>query len=400
MNAVPPAFPQLAERFAAQRQAFAADPNPPLAARRERLDRLLELIDNNEDALVAAVDADFGGRAAQETRIAELFVTRSAILYARRRLARWMRRAAFQPVAVPAGAQSPRAAAARRRRHRLAVELPDPVDALSAGRGAGGGRPRAAQAVRADAAHFGAARRAGGEKFRSRSRQRRRRRRRDRQGLRRFAVRSSVVHRLDRRRRQVAAAAAANLTPVTLELGGKSPANLRRLLRSRPGERARRRRQAVQRRPDLHRARLSAGSARPGRRGGGGDGGGDGAPLSEARRQPRLHRDHQRAPSQPPRRPRRRGARSGGADHRDRSGRRKLRRQRQAGADGGDRSAAIDATDAGRDFRAGVADRRIRARSRRRSPPSIAASGQSRFTGSAATRRGASACCGRRSPAA
>ena len=124
MNASPPALPQLAERFAAQRRAFAADPNPPVAARRERLGRLLALIDDNEDAFVAAVDADFGGRAAQETRIAELFVTRSAILYARRHLARWMRtRRVPTAAAVPAGAQPPRAAAARRRRHRLAVEL-------------------------------------------------------------------------------------------------------------------------------------------------------------------------------------------------------------------------------------------------------------------------------------
>ena len=51
MNASPPAFPQLAERFAAQRRAFAADPNPPLAARRERLGRLLALIDDNEDGV-------------------------------------------------------------------------------------------------------------------------------------------------------------------------------------------------------------------------------------------------------------------------------------------------------------------------------------------------------------
>ena len=91
MNASPPAITPLAERFAAQRRAFAADSNPPLAARRERLDRLLALLDENEPALIAAVDADFGGRAAQETRIAELHVTRSAIRYALRRLGRWMR---------------------------------------------------------------------------------------------------------------------------------------------------------------------------------------------------------------------------------------------------------------------------------------------------------------------
>ena len=90
MNAAPP-MPDYAARFLAQREAFAADCNPSVAVRRERLDRLLGLIDGAEDALIAAVDADFGGRAAQETRIAEIYVTRRAIVHARRHLASWMR---------------------------------------------------------------------------------------------------------------------------------------------------------------------------------------------------------------------------------------------------------------------------------------------------------------------
>ena len=91
MNAVPPPMPDFASRFLAQRQAFAADRNPSLPVRRERLRRLLALLEENEPALIAAVDADFGGRAAQETRIAELQVTGAAIRYALRRLGRWMR---------------------------------------------------------------------------------------------------------------------------------------------------------------------------------------------------------------------------------------------------------------------------------------------------------------------
>jgi coniferyl-aldehyde dehydrogenase len=91
MVAVPPAFPELAARFAAQRRAFAAEPFPTEAVRRERLGRLLALIDDNEAAFIAAVDADFGGRAAQETRVAELLVTRFAVLNARRRLRSWMK---------------------------------------------------------------------------------------------------------------------------------------------------------------------------------------------------------------------------------------------------------------------------------------------------------------------
>ena len=91
MTAAPPAFPELAARFAAQRRAFAADPFPALAVRRKRLDALLALVADNEQAFVAAVDADFGGRAAQETRLAELFITRNGVVSARRRVGRWMR---------------------------------------------------------------------------------------------------------------------------------------------------------------------------------------------------------------------------------------------------------------------------------------------------------------------
>ena len=225
MNASPPAFPQLAERFAAQKRAFAADPNPPVAARRQRLDRLLALIDDNEDAFVAAVDADFGGRAAQETRIAELFVTRSAILYARRRLARWMRtrrvptalpflpgrnRLAPQPLGV-VGIVSPwnypiqltlcplaAALAAGDRALIKPSELTPRTSALLAELAAKYFDPDLVSVIVGDAEI--------GKAF----------------------VALPFDHLLFTGStavgRQVAAAAAANLTPVTLELGGKSPA--------------------------------------------------------------------------------------------------------------------------------------------------------------------------------
>jgi coniferyl-aldehyde dehydrogenase len=225
MNAVPPAFPQLVERFAAQRRAFAADPNPPLAARRERLDRLLALIDDNEDALVAAVDADFGGRAVQETRIAEISVARGAVRYARRRLARWMRtrrvptelqflparnRLAPQPLGV-VGIVSPwnypiqltlcplvAALAAGDRALIKPSELTPRVSALLAELAAKYFAPDLVSVVVGDAET--------GKAF----------------------VALPFDHLLFTGStavgRQVAVAAAANLTPVTLELGGKSPA--------------------------------------------------------------------------------------------------------------------------------------------------------------------------------
>ena len=82
---------ELARLFAAQRAAFAGERYPALAARRDRLDRLRALVERNDTEIVAAIAADFGVRPAQETRLTELFVVLAAIRHARRHLGRWMR---------------------------------------------------------------------------------------------------------------------------------------------------------------------------------------------------------------------------------------------------------------------------------------------------------------------
>jgi coniferyl-aldehyde dehydrogenase len=77
--------------FAAQRAAFDSERNPSRATRRDRLGRIAELIESNENELVAAIAADFGVRSAQETRLAELFMVFAGVRHARRNLRRWMR---------------------------------------------------------------------------------------------------------------------------------------------------------------------------------------------------------------------------------------------------------------------------------------------------------------------
>lgn len=81
----------LRERFEAQRQAFMAEPFPSLERRKERLRRLLALTEQHEAEICAAIDADFGGRASQETRLAELLVVRAGIRHALSHLQDWMR---------------------------------------------------------------------------------------------------------------------------------------------------------------------------------------------------------------------------------------------------------------------------------------------------------------------
>jgi coniferyl-aldehyde dehydrogenase len=88
----------LEARFAAQREAFAREPYPTLRVRRDRLARLRALVRDEEARLAAAIDADFGHRPAQETRLAELYVVAAEARHAMRALPRWMHR---ERVATP-----------------------------------------------------------------------------------------------------------------------------------------------------------------------------------------------------------------------------------------------------------------------------------------------------------
>jgi coniferyl-aldehyde dehydrogenase len=81
----------LRDRLEAQRRAFAEEPFPTLAARHDRLGRLLKLTEDHEPAISAAIDADFGGRSRHETRLAELHVVASGIRFALAHVAGWMR---------------------------------------------------------------------------------------------------------------------------------------------------------------------------------------------------------------------------------------------------------------------------------------------------------------------
>ena len=65
------------EIFERARAASRQSAEVPLAQRHDRLARLQRLLDENEAALAAAVDADFGGRGARLTEIADLFLLRA-----------------------------------------------------------------------------------------------------------------------------------------------------------------------------------------------------------------------------------------------------------------------------------------------------------------------------------
>ncbi|BAU71921.1 coniferyl aldehyde dehydrogenase [Metapseudomonas furukawaii] len=97
---------QLEALFQRQREAFRAHPMPSAEQRIQWLRSLAELISSERDALIAAVSSDFGNRSADETLLAEIMPSLHGIHYARKRLRKWMkpsRRAvglAFQPAAA------------------------------------------------------------------------------------------------------------------------------------------------------------------------------------------------------------------------------------------------------------------------------------------------------------
>ena len=74
-----------------QRSAFALEMNPTVAVRKERLARLAAMGEKHAAQIVEAISADFGHRSAHETQMAELVVLGGSIRHAQRHLKRWMK---------------------------------------------------------------------------------------------------------------------------------------------------------------------------------------------------------------------------------------------------------------------------------------------------------------------
>ena len=77
--------------FDQMREAQLADPMPGLETRRDRLQRLLKGLEEREEAFTQAISTDFGQRSAFETANYDITVTLADIKYQIRNLARWMR---------------------------------------------------------------------------------------------------------------------------------------------------------------------------------------------------------------------------------------------------------------------------------------------------------------------
>ena len=89
MSSPPPS--SLHSLFEAQHRASRAQAEVPLALRRERLLKVRTLLEQHGAALAQAVQADFGVRSPQLTEIADLFVLRTLLAGLLKNLARWMK---------------------------------------------------------------------------------------------------------------------------------------------------------------------------------------------------------------------------------------------------------------------------------------------------------------------
>ena len=78
-------------RFDAQRAAFLEAPEASHAERLADLKALARLLKENQARIVAAIDADYGARSAFETRFGEIFPALDGLRDVQRRLAGWMR---------------------------------------------------------------------------------------------------------------------------------------------------------------------------------------------------------------------------------------------------------------------------------------------------------------------
>jgi len=91
MNDPAPHARSLNSLFQSQRRAFAAHPYPGDRQRRAELLALEHVLKSGAAALADAISEDFGGRSAAETRLLEVFPSLEAIRHARRYVKRWMR---------------------------------------------------------------------------------------------------------------------------------------------------------------------------------------------------------------------------------------------------------------------------------------------------------------------
>ncbi len=76
--------------YAQQKAAFRKNPMPSLQERIANLKKLRDMLMNNQDKIIRAISKDFSNRSADETKLAEILTTVHAIDYTLKNLKKWM----------------------------------------------------------------------------------------------------------------------------------------------------------------------------------------------------------------------------------------------------------------------------------------------------------------------
>lgn len=74
-----------------QRQAYLDNPYPSYEERRDNLLKLEQILVDNQEAIAQAISSDFGNRAIEESKLLELFLSIDGFRYCRKRLKKWMK---------------------------------------------------------------------------------------------------------------------------------------------------------------------------------------------------------------------------------------------------------------------------------------------------------------------
>jgi acyl-CoA reductase-like NAD-dependent aldehyde dehydrogenase len=85
------AFPALAQAFSRAREAYQRERNPGVSRRRANLAAMERMLVDNAERVEKAISADFGHRSTHETQLLEIFPALSAIRDARRHVKSWMK---------------------------------------------------------------------------------------------------------------------------------------------------------------------------------------------------------------------------------------------------------------------------------------------------------------------
>ena len=84
------ADPNMVEAFKAMHAASRKEPAPDYRQRMERLNLLLAMVRKNQQAILESLNADFGNRSKHESLMAEIFTSVSGIKHSRSKLKKWM----------------------------------------------------------------------------------------------------------------------------------------------------------------------------------------------------------------------------------------------------------------------------------------------------------------------